>query len=356
MTGCLSLALGSSFTVCAEIFNHANRVFISLLLQAIDAMSAVPYGHSFVVSPPWYGVVLWYVLLACVLVMRLSWRRVAAVASMAVLGVAVWCGSGARAAQIDVLDVGHGSAAFVNMPGQSDVLVDTGPRFYAWRVIRHLRRCGVDRLKAIVLTHPDADHVGAATRIMATVPTEELWCSPYKGRSRVYAGVLETARSLGVHVRRMERGACGTWSGGVAWEVLHPDGCETYERAADASLVVRVARDAASVLFMGGAGEAVESKILAQAVEPAASVLVVGDHGAAGTCCHDWLEAVVPEVASISVGAHNRDGAPDADVLGRLVDRGVGLWRTDRQGSHRISFLGRAAARRAGTAVAITPL
>ena len=41
-TGCLSLLVGSSFPLCAEVFNHANRVFISLLLMVVEWVRNVP--------------------------------------------------------------------------------------------------------------------------------------------------------------------------------------------------------------------------------------------------------------------------------------------------------------------------
>ena len=96
--------------------------------------------------------------------------------------------------------------------------------------------------------------------------------------------------------------------------------------------MIRIARGAAAVLFMGGADGAVEPAILRRPVEPVADILVVGNHGAAGTCSDSFLAAADSSSAIISVGADNAEGQPDRGVLARLADRGIAVWRTDESG------------------------
>ncbi len=50
-TGCLSLLSGFMIGVWGEVFNHANQVFISMLIKWIEMISEIPGGHSFVQSP-----------------------------------------------------------------------------------------------------------------------------------------------------------------------------------------------------------------------------------------------------------------------------------------------------------------
>ena len=67
-------------------------------------------------------------------------------------------------------------------------------------------------------------------------------------------------------------------------------------------------------------------------VEPA-TLLKIGHHGSKTSTNPDFLAAVAPQDAVISVGRHNTFGHPRAEVLGRLEAAHVKTFRTDRRGA-----------------------
>jgi competence protein ComEC len=74
-----------------------------------------------------------------------------------------WAGLGTL--EIIFLDVGQCDALAIRSPGGRWILVDTGPRGRTYDagarvVLPYLRRRGVTRIEALVLTHPDLDHIG----------------------------------------------------------------------------------------------------------------------------------------------------------------------------------------------------
>lgn len=77
----------------------------------------------------------------------------------------------------------------------------------------------------------------------------------------------------------------------------------------------------------------------AQAVTPdaPATVLSVGRHGDAKAAKPELLSALAPQFAVISVGANNRGGAPSDDTLSRLRDSDATVYRTDDNGSIRLT-------------------
>lgn len=340
LSGVLSLVIGSWWGFAAEVFNHASRVFISWMLTWVDWMAEIPRSYLFVKSPALEWVVFWYAALVFWMASRGLARKAVAAAVAAVLMVGIGTSARPGRVAVDILDVGQGNAALVNVPGGNDLLVDAGPRFMGRRVVQYLRRQGVDGLQALVLTHGDADHVGGALEVLRSFPVRELWCAPFVSQSRLCLEILDEAGARGVRVRRLTARDRGSLAGGVEWEVLHPSGDGFSRRADDVSLVVRIGRGATSVLFMGGAGEPVERAILDRPVDVSATVLVVGNHGAAGTCSREWLESAAPECAVISVGADNDEGHPDRCVLQRLAGRGIAVRRTDAEGAVRIVFAG----------------
>jgi competence protein ComEC len=339
LTGCLSLVSGAFIPLMADIFNHANLVFITILLKITDLMRAVPGGHFNVRAPAWPWLAGWYILLGLFAFRPRRMRWVLPCMLALVIGFSGWSAWRDHKLFVDVLDVGEGNAVFVNLPGTRDMLVDTGPSFYAGKVLRHLQRHGVNRLGVMVLTHADAAHAGAASTILKTMPVGEIWCSPYTGRSRAYKTTLTLAERLGIPVYRRHRGQHGEWGDVLSWDVLHPESSGDYHRAGNASLVLRLARAGCAVLFMGGAGIQVERDLLNQPVDYNAPLMLAGNHGAKGSCSDAWLDRVIPETVFISVGAFNRHGHPDPDVLARIHERGIHCWRTDLDGGVRIWYL-----------------
>jgi competence protein ComEC len=338
LTGCLALVLGSSFPLLAEIFNHANCVFAGFLLRAVEYMREVPFGHRFVASPSIYALLAWYLVLALIVFGRRRVRQAGLAGGVALL-LFLW---GApvldRAVRVDVLDVGQGHAAFVDVPGSGGMLVDAGPASASGHVIRQLRRRGVDRLDVLVLSHPDADHVGGAVDILASMPVDEIWCSTLGGRSSVYRRILAVADERAIPVRVLTRGDSGSLAGGVMWEVLHPVKGEKYVRGDDGTLVLRLMREGAAVLFMGGGKRAVERSLVASSRDIASPVVILGDQGAGRCADEEWLAGVAPRWAVITAGRYSHEQRAPRGVLERLAASGVRVWRTDRDGGMRLTW------------------
>ncbi len=332
MTACLSLVGGMVWGVLAEIFNHANRFFLSGLTWLMEGCAQVPGGHFHVASPPVLWIVWWYGLLFGGLLVRGRRIRVWALCgALTMAGMGIWSQWTDRSIAVDVLDTMDGQAALIRLPCGSNVLYDAGPRHGSWLVLRHLRQRGVNRLDALVLSTPTAPYAGAAEELMEALPIGEIWMPPQEGRSPAYRRVVEAARRHAIPVRKRMAGETGSW-GAVEWEILHPADEDSVRRAADAALVMRVANEGASVIFMGGGGDTAERRILDAPIEPSSPILVYGNQGAPGTASEAWLDAVSPTDVIISAGGRSRDGFPDEEVLSRLQDHPVQIWRTDRDG------------------------
>jgi competence protein ComEC len=61
-------------------------------------------------------------------------------------------------------------------------------------------------------------------------------------------------------------------------------------------------------------------------------VLKVAHHGSKTSTTDEWLEFWLPKLAVISVGEHNTYGHPTEEVLSRLKEHEVQVYRTDEQG------------------------
>ncbi|NCA81134.1 MAG: DNA internalization-related competence protein ComEC/Rec2 [Opitutae bacterium] len=340
MAGVMSLLCAPLGGFGSEVFNHAARAVASCLTFCIQRAADVPGGHWFIRAPPAAGVIAWYGILAAAAVMarRVRGALAAGLGLLAVLALA-WGAHDARRCRVSVLDVGEGQAVLVQAR-KARLLVDSGPEFRAEDTLRLLRGEGVNRLDVLILTHSDAQHMGAARFLMRELPVGELWLPAVLWASPPMREVLRRAETAGIPVRRLHSGESGNWPGNLFWEVFWPPEALKMSCADDASLVMRVARFGASILLAGDAGGAQEKALAASGRSLAASVLLAGRHGDADATSGGWLAAVRPRDAIISAGPHADGRHPDGETLGRLAAKGIRVWRTDQQGTIRIDLAG----------------
>lgn len=245
---------------------------------------------------------------------------------------------GPRVAELHVLDVGQGDALAVRTPRGRWLLVDAGASWPGGdegrrTVVPYLSRRGGE-VVAFVLSHPDADHVGGAEAVIERLGPRAFWDGAYVSPSAPYRAALRAAQVRGVPWRRVLAGDSLVVDG-VTVTVLSPDPhwLSTRPSANDASVVLRVRFGAVRFLLVGDAESAQEEWLLARdALALRADVLKLGHHGSRTSTAPRFLDAVAPRVAVVSVGAGNRFGHPAPEVLRRLAERGIPLWRTDRLG------------------------
>lgn len=238
--------------------------------------------------------------------------------------------------RVTFLDVGQGDATLVQ-DRHSAVLVDTGPRDGG--VVGRLRRAAVERLDALVVTHAQADHQGAAAAVLRALPVGVVLDGRDGVRSPEGDRFAAAASARGVRLVAADAGQV-LRAGKLELRVLHPRreprslhaGADPNERAVVS--LVRYGR--VRVLLTADA----ESEVLSALDLPAADVMKVSHHGSADPGLPALLRRVRPAVAVISVGARNRYGHPAPPTL-RALDRAVpSVHRTDRDGSVRIDARG----------------
>jgi competence protein ComEC len=245
---------------------------------------------------------------------------------------------------LHVLDVGQGDAIAMRTPRGRWVLVDAGPRSAAGDagravVVPFLRRQGVQRLAVLVVSHGDADHLGGAPAVLRQLDPELVLEPGQPLGTRLYLEYLAALDAGGVPWRAARAGDTLVIDS-VVVAVLHPTArwLERRVEPNENSVVLRVSYGCFDAVLTGDIGEPAE-RVLLQSVGQS-EVLKVGHHGSAGSTTPEWLDAVAPAAAVISVG-RNAYGHPAATVLRRLAGRGTAVWRTDRGGAVTIETDGR---------------
>jgi competence protein ComEC len=244
-----------------------------------------------------------------------------------------------RGVELHMIDVGQGDAVALRTPRGRWVIVDAGR---AWRggdagratVIPYVRRHG-GAVAAFVLTHPHADHAGGAATLVRALHPEVFWDGAYVGTSDTYREALAAAATSGVTWERVRPGHRRVIDD-VELEFLAPDSAWTRALGDpnEASVVLRARYGTVRFLLVGDAEREEERWLLARdSLALRAEVLKVGHHGSITSTTADFLRAVRPAIALVSVGAGNTYGHPSTQVLASLAAQGATVLRTDRLGS-----------------------
>ena len=224
------------------------------------------------------------------------------------------------------LDVGQGDSALLQTAA-GNVLVDEGPP--EAHVARQLRELGVRRLAALVLTHPERDHVGGAVEVLRSLDVDRVLDGGQLVVRPDGAAALAEARREHIPVSIVRAGDVLAL-GRLRLHVLWPDGDGiATANPNDRAVVLLASYGGTDVLLPADA----ESNVTGRLRLPPVEVLKVAHHGSEDPGLPDELRALRPRIAVVSVGEGNDYGHPRAETLAALeAVPGIRLFRTDRDG------------------------
>jgi competence protein ComEC len=259
-------------------------------------------------------------------------RRAAAVVLALVLVLLAWTlrpdtpRDAPRGLRITFLDVGQGDGALIEVR-EGAILVDEGPP--EAHVDEQLRRLGVHSLAAIVLTHPQRDHVGGAADVLRHERVGFVLDPGIRSPSADERAALAAARSN--HVRVVLARAGETFRLGrlvlrVLWPEREPPPGQDPN---DSAIVILASYGATDALFTADA----ESNVTLPLDLPAVEILKVAHHGSEDDGLGALLNVLRPSVAVISVGKDNDYGHPAPSTLAALEGfSSLSLYQTDEDG------------------------
>ena len=233
--------------------------------------------------------------------------------------------------KVHFIDVGQADSIFIELPDGKNMLIDAGNNADGAFVARYLSDRGVTRINYLIGTHPHADHIGGLDTIINEFDIVNVLMPKVSYNTKTYEDVLKAVKNKGLRIISPVAGEYCVEVSNYKIEVLAP--CEAeYEDINNYSIVVKITIGERSFLFCGDA-EALSEEQMLERFDIGADVVKLGHHGSATSSSEAFLDAVNPEYAVIMCGADNDYGHPHEQTLDRLAKRGIGLYRTDINGT-----------------------
>ncbi len=249
--------------------------------------------------------------------------------------------------RISVMDVGAGNAVLAELPKGYNLLIDGGGfpdnetfDVGANVVAPFLWRNKILSIDAVVLSHPNADHLNGLLFIARNFHVKELWTNDDRGESHAYRALLEIVYQKGIRMPSFQSLERSFRIHGVGVEIFYPPSDyralaerERWRNDNNNSLVIRLQYGNETFLFPGDIMEKAERELVATAGEAIRSTLMVAPHhGGKTSSSPGFLEAVKPQVVVVSVGKRG----PHPQVVKRYRDLGARVYSTHRHGAIRI--------------------
>jgi len=254
-------------------------------------------------------------------------------------------------ARIFFLDVGQGDAALIRGRDGQDLLIDGGPDDAVLEGLADAMPWWDRRIETVVVTHLDADHYVGLFAVLRRYRVGEVWWSgvaPTTETARRFAASVE---ERGIPQRFVKAGdalALGPTEFRILWPREDARGRiakATSSNAKDGGtndigVVGMFSCGTERALFTADISAHVEAALLDDPENLRAEILKTPHHGSAYSSSEAFLDGVAPDEAVISAGAGNRYGHPAPRVLSALLERGIRIRRTDREGAIRYACVG----------------
>lgn len=254
----------------------------------------------------------------------------AAVLSGACLSVPIpSSAAGPDKVEVHFMDVGQGDSTLI-ICGEHAMLIDAGDDSKGTQIQNYLKKQKIEKLDYLVLTHPDADHIGGAPVIIGKFEIDKVFISNFEKDNKTYRKLIQALDDQKQDYTTPEVGS--QYSLGTAVITILAPGRE-YDNPNDASIALIVQNGSHKFLFTGDAGEDAEQDMLDSGMTLSADVYQAGHHGSKTSTSEAFLKAVNPTYAVISCAEGNEYGHPHAQTLNTFRAEGVKVYRTDEAGT-----------------------
>lgn len=235
---------------------------------------------------------------------------------------------------VHYIDVGQGDSILIQTK-EKNMLIDSGPNDSIRKLSSYLNSLHIKKLDYVIATHPHEDHIGNMDYILKKYTVTTFMAPKVTTNSSYFNDMITELKHKNMNISTIRFGNKNTninLGDNIKVEVLGPVK-DKYEKLNNYSAVIRISYNNTSFLFTGDCEKEEENDILKNNTNIHSDVLKVGHHGSSTSTTKDFLDAVSPKIAVISVGKDNSYNHPSSSTLSTLKKYGCTIYRTDNDGN-----------------------
>jgi competence protein ComEC len=237
------------------------------------------------------------------------------------------------------IDVGQADSILIKSSTGKTMLVDAGDSRDFKKIDDYLTRQGIEEIDVMIATHPHHDHIGSMHKILTHYKVKTVLMPEVKHKTKYFKNLQKTIEKQNIVVQYPKDGLKFRLGFGIKAEVLGPIKIK-YNDLNDYSAILRIVHGKNTFLLMGDAGKAAEKELMKKYPKKLkADLLKVGHHGANTSTSTAFINKVKPKYAIIS--SANKLGYPSNEIINRLEEKGIEIYRTDRLGTIVVNSNGR---------------
>jgi len=238
-------------------------------------------------------------------------------------------------------DVGQGDSALINFENGEKMLIDCGPDNKILYKLGKYLPFWDRKIDYLVISHFDLDHYGGCVDVLKRYKVSQVIENGMPGTDEYYYSFKEILENNKMIATKIISGYEKDIISSSTIEFLWPLSSVKIGGDNNNSVVLKITNASTTVLFTGDLEIRGEEEILkkycfnesnhfgCQTLK--AEILKIGHHGSSGSSSEEFLQAVSPKFAIISVG-ENKFDHPSLRVLNKLERLGLTAQRTDMLG------------------------
>lgn len=232
--------------------------------------------------------------------------------------------------KIHYINVGQGDSILVQQ-GNENMLIDAGPNSSSERLLKYLKENDIKEIKYLVATHPHEDHIGGMSKVINNFKVNNVYMPKKVANTKTFKNMVNAMKKNNLKAKVPHINDTIDL-GDAKFTILWPDEKEQ-NNINNYSIVLKGEYGKNTFLFTGDAEQLIEKNILKNDVDISADVLKLGHHGSSTSTSDKFLEKVNPKYAVANCEKGNSYGHPHREIVKKLKDRNIKLYRTDENGN-----------------------
>ena len=225
------------------------------------------------------------------------------------------------------IDVGQADSILLENKGHY-MLIDAGNNEDGPKLVNYFNEQDIKEFDYVVGTHAHEDHIGGMDDIIKNFKIDNFYMPDAITTTKTFEDVLDALEETNVIFQTPKVNQTFNLQD-TTITTLSVTADE--KNLNDTSIVLKVKHGTNTFLFMGDASTKIEKNLLNKDIK--SDVLKVGHHGSRYSTSLEFLKKVSPEYAVISIGENNTYKHPHEEILKRLEEQNIQIYRTDKQGT-----------------------